>query len=362
MKKKIAVIGLKGLPAFGGAATVGENIIEQLKDKYDFTVYSVSSHTSEKTGNRNGYKQIVFKKIPFKKINTLYYYIISAFHILFSSKYDIIHLHHRDAAFIIPFLKLRTKKVVLTIHGFGTNDLSDKWNRYKWFYDLQEKYFVKKADSITTMSLRDKNIIESKLNVHVDYIPNGINLQPQREKNKSENYIMFAAGRIVSFKRCDVFLKALKLINYTGAVKIVGDIEQSIAYKEYLLKLSEGLNVEYTGLIYSKDKLFDLYSNANFFVFPSSTEAMSMVLLEVASMGTPIICSDIPGNTQVFDSNEVLFFKTDDVEDLASKIKFAITNHSVMDELSNSALKKLNTNYRWDIVAGLYSDTYESCN
>ena len=46
-KKKIAVIGLKGLPAFGGAATVGENIIEQLKDKYEFTVYSTSSHTSK---------------------------------------------------------------------------------------------------------------------------------------------------------------------------------------------------------------------------------------------------------------------------------------------------------------------------
>ena len=29
-KTKIAVIGLKGLPAFGGAATVGENIIREL--------------------------------------------------------------------------------------------------------------------------------------------------------------------------------------------------------------------------------------------------------------------------------------------------------------------------------------------
>ena len=27
LKKKIAVIGLKGLPAFGGAATIGENLI-----------------------------------------------------------------------------------------------------------------------------------------------------------------------------------------------------------------------------------------------------------------------------------------------------------------------------------------------
>ena len=41
-KPKIAVIGLKGLPAFGGAATVGENIINQLKDNYQFFVYSTS--------------------------------------------------------------------------------------------------------------------------------------------------------------------------------------------------------------------------------------------------------------------------------------------------------------------------------
>jgi len=30
MKKKIAIIGIKGLPAFGGVASVGENIIHQL--------------------------------------------------------------------------------------------------------------------------------------------------------------------------------------------------------------------------------------------------------------------------------------------------------------------------------------------
>ena len=47
-KIKIAVIGLKGLPAFGGAAAVGENLIEQLKDKYEFFVYATSSHTHTK--------------------------------------------------------------------------------------------------------------------------------------------------------------------------------------------------------------------------------------------------------------------------------------------------------------------------
>jgi len=62
---KIAVIGLKGLPAYGGAAAVGENLINNLRGKYDFTVYSISSHTNLKTGKYNGYNQIVFKKLPF---------------------------------------------------------------------------------------------------------------------------------------------------------------------------------------------------------------------------------------------------------------------------------------------------------
>ena len=137
-KKKIAIIGLKGLPAFGGAATVGENIIEQLKDKYDFTVYSTSSHTDLKTGNYNGYKQIVFKKIPFKRLNTLYYYILSALHALLLGKYDLVHLHHRDAAFIIPFLKFKCK-ILLTTHGiFSSRSSKEEWKKFDIYFKVMD--------------------------------------------------------------------------------------------------------------------------------------------------------------------------------------------------------------------------------
>jgi len=40
LKKKVAIIGLEGLPPFGGAANVGDNIIEQLAEEYEFTVYA----------------------------------------------------------------------------------------------------------------------------------------------------------------------------------------------------------------------------------------------------------------------------------------------------------------------------------
>ena len=45
-KPKIAVIGAKGFPAWGGAARSNEEIFTRLKDKYDVTVYALSSHAS----------------------------------------------------------------------------------------------------------------------------------------------------------------------------------------------------------------------------------------------------------------------------------------------------------------------------
>ena len=61
MKKRIGVIGLKGLPSYVGAGTVGENIINNLKEEYDFYVYAISSHTHLKSGEYNGVYQKVFK-------------------------------------------------------------------------------------------------------------------------------------------------------------------------------------------------------------------------------------------------------------------------------------------------------------
>lgn len=349
------MIGLKGLPAFGGAAAVGENIIEHLKDQYDFTVYATSSHTDKK-GRLNGFQQIVFKALSFTKMNTFYYYVVSALHAVLFKNYDLIHLHHRDAAFILPFLRLRYK-TILTIHGFGTSDLSDKWNKYRWFFEIQERFFVKQADEIISVSERERTLIESKINKTVSYIPNGVYLN--YTTRIKEDYLMFAAGRIVSFKRCDVFLSALNEINYKGKVLIAGDLEQSIDYKKKILDLSKNLHVEFLGLVLDKNKLMEYYSKASLFIFPSSREAMSMVLLEAASTGTPIICSDILGNKNIFSNDEVLFFETDNVSDLASKIKWANANIDLMHEKAQKALNKIRVNHQWHDIASSYDKIFK---
>jgi len=356
-KPKIAVIGLKGLPAFGGAAAVGENIIEQLKDKYDFTVYSVASHTNEKTGIYKGVKQIVFNQIKNKKINTVVYYIKATAHILFKSKYNLVHLHHRDAAFIIPFLRLKNR-VILTTHGMV---LTDKWKSLKWLFNIQDRVFLGLANIITTVSLKDKRIVNSILSkkVQIEYIPNGVNLNDEFVYEHNES-IVFAAGRIIPNKGCHVLLKALVRLNYKGHVKIIGDMNQMPIYKKELIAIAKRIeNIEFIGLIKDHALLNQHISTAKLFVYPSEIESMSMMMLEVASFKTPLICCNIQENKDVFDNEQLLYFQIGNVEDLASKIEWANANYSLMLEKAENAFLKLKNNYLWSDIAAQYENTYD---
>ena len=359
MKPKIAVIGLKGLPAYGGAATVGENIIDQLQNEFDFTVYSISSHTDLKSGKYKGYFQLVFRKLPFKKINTLYYYLISAFHVLFFGKYKLVHLHHRDAAFIIPLLKLRCK-VVVTTHGSFV--IREKWKSFEWFFSLNEHVFVKKANAVTCVSMNEKRLYKEKLNLDVRYIPNGFNPFSEKKLVKIEesNYLFFGAGRIIKSKGLEVLIEALKLLNFKGELLVAGDLDQTPEYKMEILKMAEGLNVKFLGLIKDKDVLLSYIHHSRLFVFPSSVEAMSMMLLEGASVKAPIVCSDIQENLDIFNDTEVLFFQTNNSVDLSEKIEFAFNHEKEMKEKVENAYQRLISNHDWKKIALEYADVYNN--
>ena len=357
-KPKIAVIGLKGLPAFGGAAAVGESIIEQLKDKYKFTVYATKSHTNLKSGDYGAYEMIVFPKIPFKKINTLLYYILSAFHAILFRKYDLIHLHHKDAAFILSLLHLKNYKTITTLHG---TRYTEKWKKFDFYLKKQEGFLLNKKNTITSVS---PIIYSEKLNSsskEIIYIPNGINLPSSSEIKiiKSKDYILFAAGRIVPSKGCHLLLKAAKKIGLKSEIIIIGDLDQMPDYKKELLELSKDLNVKFIGLIKNKKELLGYLKNAKLFVYPSNTEAMSMMMLEVLSVKTPLVCADIEENKLILTENEVTFFTTDDVLGLTEKIIWALSHNNEINSKAELAYFKLKEKYLWSNIAKEYEKLFD---
>ncbi len=364
MKKNIAVIGLKGLPAFGGAATVGENIIEQLKENFKFTVYSISSHTEQQSGKYNGYNQIIFRKAPLKKLNIYYYYLLSVLHCLIFGKYDLIHIHHTDVAIILPLLNLKYKTII-TSHGSiqSTRGTNFKYSRFETFFLLISEKFLKYANVVTAVSKNLSNILSDRYSTHVNYIPNGINIFNNNLMGKStlvnsKNYILFGAGRIIPTKGCHILLQALNHLKFKGRVIIVGDTTQDSKYSKYLYNNSKKLNITFLGMVKNKKELLSIVMNAKLFIYPSLLESMSMMLLEVASCNIPIICSDLIENRDIFEKNEVLYFEANNHMDLVDKINWAFENYNTFQNMANKALENLKINYNWTKISQYYSNLY----
>lgn len=359
-KKSIVVIGLKGLPAFGGAATVGQNIINQLHQQFKFTVLSVQSHANV-SFKMDHVEQHIFNNFPIKKLNIFFYYIKSCMYVLFSNKFDLVHLHHTDGAFILPLLRLKYK-VILTSHA--QPQFLYKWPKIvQFFFAINEHIAIRFASVFTAVSKPLQQAYQNKYKRNIVHISNGVDLSlatdVKENGGQAERYLLFAAGRIIPSKGLHLFLKALNEIQYKGKVKIAGNLNHMHSYKALILKLSEGLDVDFVGLIKEKRELLSLVKHAYLFIFPSLTEAMSIMLFEAALMKAPLVCSDIVANTAVFNSEEVLFFKSEDTSDLKDKLIYALNNHKHMQGKTIKAYRKIEQTYTWDRISLKYKQLYE---
>jgi glycosyltransferase involved in cell wall biosynthesis len=369
MKRGIVFFGIKTFPSRGGTDRVAENIILQLKEEFDITVYCFKDPAAQK--HMPGVRVIEFRQWLPGAPGSFIYFFLSAIHLFFSRHAELVHLHKTESTFFAPFLRLRFK-IVSTSHEAQYR--SDKWNKFaRVFFHLVERIYIKYSDVCTCISQPLSEYYENKYGKKVLFIPNGINLVDPKTfdydgaklflkegATLDKPYVLFAARRLMGIKGCHYMLEALHKVGYKGQVFITGDLHTTEDYLEKLKKLSEGLDVHFLGLVSPLNVLMALISKADLFIFPSETEGMSIMLLEVASVGSPIIASDIPENKQVFSSNEVVFFKTKDSADLADKIQYALSHVQEMRQLANNCQEKVYSDYLWLNIALSYKQVYLS--
>ena len=180
------------------------------------------------------------------------------------------------------------------------------------------------------------------------------------EHNVSPNYLFFAARRLIPLKGCHHLIDALKLIDYKGTLVIATDIEQLPSYTESIKQAAKGLDVKFLGYVENMNVLTALINQAHLFIFPSELEGMSMMLLEVGSVDTPIVCSNIPQNTAVLGEDEVLYFQTEDSKDLARKLQWAFNHPKEMSIMSDRVKNTIEKEYTVSVVIKKYMDLYNS--
>ncbi len=160
----------------------------------------------------------------------------------------------------------------------------------------------------------------------------------QYDKNAStkENSIysfVFPATAFM-YKNFDVLLKAAKLLHkkrndFEITLTITG---RENAYTRNLLRKYAAKNIHFSGF-QPKEKLLELYQQADCMVFPSEVETWGLPLSEFSILNKPIICSDLPYARETLNGyNKVKFFNQRDPKELMHLMEKAITNELTFDE------------------------------
>jgi len=360
---KIAYLGIKGLPSKSGAERVAEAIIQRLANKARLTVYCDRRYTPAST-HIPGVRLVRLATLPGKHLRALSLFAMSALHALVKGDYDLIHLHNAEAGMLVPFLCLRYK-VLATSHGQAY--IRDKWGSIaKFLMRLSDYFFLKFSHMVTSVSEPLAREYQSRYGGVVKYIPNGVESNPPIDRESAQvtlkshgltgNYVIFSAGRLDPTKGCHLVLQAFKKVNTDSHLLVVGDLTTLPAYGEELRRMADE-RIRFIPFIQSQGELFGIVSQADFLVFASTVEAMSMVLLETASLGVPIVCSDIPENRSVMGEYAV-YFKSGESDDLAAKIKWALNNLPNFKKLGLAAKAHVQKNNQWDQISEQYWQIY----
>lgn len=368
-KKKVAFIGVKAIPARAGVDAVVQEIATSIDpDRFEATIYVNSQEVPEGT-TIPGVRIVRVPSVPGKFTRATVTFLMAALHALFFGDYDLVNVHSVETSFVLPFLRLRYK-VIATAHGLISlvPEEYNHWGAGKYFFKACEYPFMYMANMRTSVSLPDKEFLESRYGRAVRYLPNGIQLpEPKYEEARAflaqyglepGDYMIFTAGRMVRRKGCHFVLQAMQQIDNDTPLLVLGDSAFDPEYNEELLRLADE-RTHFGGFIADKGLLFALIKMSLVFLFPTTYEAMALTLLEAAALGTPLIASDLPENRAVL-PDQALFFRSGDVDDLRQKMLWAFDHPDEMQALAARAMEVTHTQYQWPEIINRYEALYEA--
>ena len=277
------------------------------------------------------------------------------------SKAHVVHIHAEGSAAMCGILKLRGKKVVVTVHGLD-------WARAKWgglaarYIKFGEKQAAKQADEIIVLSRNMQEYFKSTYNRDAVFIPNGVTRPEIRAAEEikriwnleKDSYVLFL-GRIVPEKGLRYLIEAWKGICTEKKFVIVGGSSDTEKFLNEI-KTVAGKNVIFTGFQQGR-VLEELYSNAYIYTLPSDLEGMPLTLLEAMSYGNCCVISDIPECVEIVEDRAAVFQKGN-IGGLKKVLQELLDDEKKVQKYKDGAADYIIKKYNWEDVVDLTLDLY----
>jgi L-malate glycosyltransferase len=282
------------------------------------------------------------------------------------SDYDIIHTNGIRPDLFAFINRKKIRHHISTIHNFVFDDLAFNYNRLiSWFFGHIWLILWKRADKLVCLSDNMKYYYSkwfplSKLEV----IYNGI---AEAEEDIPDNDVITTINRL--------HLQGFKVAGNVSVLTRIKGVDQILNFlseeKELALAVI-GSGKELSSLQKQAEKMkiadrcifFGFRGNAvkyfrffDFLIISSISEGFGLVLIEAVQQKVPVICSDIPVFNELFNNEEVTFFKLNDLKSLAEALKSVMENGNKKTDL---AYARYLNNYTALSMARSYYELYKS--
>lgn len=382
---KIAFIGQKGIPAVqgGGVEVYVENLAMCLAKKgHQVLVYSRRGYTKSDRRTYQGVKIVSLPTIYRKNLEAIVHTFLASLDIL-RRRVDVIHYQAigPTALCFIPRLLKPKAKIISTFHC--RDYFHQKWGPLaKAYLHFGEWVSIKVPHQTVTISRGLQEFVLRKYKKKIVYIPQGLrSISPDNDSSEKwlkkwelepRKYILLVS-RFVAHKRLHHAISAYKKLPSAlkKEFKLVivggGGVSYTTDYEKYLKRLGASEpQIVFTSPQFGK-VLDALYAQAYLFVQPSSSEGLSISLLEALASGGPALVSDIPENVEVYYSYsqpstfnlQHLIFKRGDVQDLKKKLFWLLQHPDFMEKASSALKEKIKAQYSWDRLINLYEKLYQ---
>ena len=361
---KIAVIGVKGLPACqGGIEHHCQELYSRIVTRGDsvdlFARCSYTAHFPLQVKYSYGVKVISLPSLNLKGVDAI---VSSALGAIAASntKYDIIHFHAIGPALFSRVSKaISTAKIVVTCHGLD-------WQRAKWgklpkfLLHQGERNSVRYADKIIVVSENLRSYFQQTYDLETVYIPNAAAKYAQSDPSftygnslslKAGRYILFL-GRFVPEKRPELLIKAFQALNLPDwQLVLIGGSSDSHYFTSEISNLAaKDPNIIFTGELQGA-YLAEIVRGAGLFVLPSDMEGLPMVMLEAMEAGIPVVASNISPHKKLTDEGRGLVFTASSLSSCISSLRWAINHPKEMLLAAQKAQVHVKANYNWDVIA-----------
>lgn len=355
--KKVAIVGIQGLPAnYGGFESLVENIIgENSSNNILYTVFcSKPDMGGDKLKEYKGAK-LEYIDSPSHGINSLRYYTKSLQKV--TKGYDDILILGMGGGLYLPIFKMKSKtKVIINVDGIERKRA--KFNRAgKFLLYILERLSVKFADQLIS---DNEGIRQFLLNLYNkdsvmiayggDHVKRCVSREEQGKTLEKfglvkENYAITVC-RIEPENNCHVILEAFEKSKEN--LVFIGNWNRSKYGRNLKTKYSTMSNIKILDPIYDLDTLYSLRGNAKYYIHGHSVGGTNPSLVEAMFFGKPIFCFDVIFNRETT-FNKAYYWKN--VEELIALIQRMNLNGEIMSVLAEK-------HYTWKQIAKEYENLY----